>query len=174
MNTKENRRTRLTKILFQEAFLQLLSSEPAEHISVAKLCRTADLNRSTFYAHYTEPRDVMREIEDDFIAHFPSSRDTSKKKIEALFNYIMDNRQKLVLLMRYDVTFRLRILDTAVRPFKKETETKADTSEKDILYLDFMAAGSLYLVEKWIAGKYAFSVSELSHFLFSFTQAAIR
>lgn len=38
-----------------------------EKITLKKLCERAELNRSTFYAHYNEPRDLYIEIENDIL-----------------------------------------------------------------------------------------------------------
>lgn len=56
MNTKNNQRTRLSKILLKNALMDLLGEKGSvTKISVRELCERADLNRSTFYAHYSEP-----------------------------------------------------------------------------------------------------------------------
>ena len=50
----ENQRTRLTKRLLRENLLELLKEKPVEYITVKELCEYAELNRSTFYAYYTD------------------------------------------------------------------------------------------------------------------------
>ena len=55
MNTKNNQRTRLSKMLLKNALMDLLKEKGSvEKISVRELCSVAELNRSTFYAHYNE------------------------------------------------------------------------------------------------------------------------
>ena len=66
MNVKDNQRARLSKKMFQNAILELLEEKNGiEKISARELCARAELNRSTFYAHYTEPRDVLLEAEEE-------------------------------------------------------------------------------------------------------------
>lgn len=36
-------------------------------ISVRELCERADLNRSTFYAHYSEPKELLEEVENELL-----------------------------------------------------------------------------------------------------------
>ncbi len=43
--------------------LQLLEQKPIGMITVKALCDAAGLNRGTFYLHYTEPIDVLKEME---------------------------------------------------------------------------------------------------------------
>ena len=60
MNIKNNQRTRLSKILLKNALMDLLGEKGSvAKISVRELCERADLNRSTFYAHYSEPKAAM-------------------------------------------------------------------------------------------------------------------
>ncbi len=51
--------------------------EPLEAVSVTRLCKAADINRSTFYSHYMDIFDVMEDIEDDYaekISLFPAGK----------------------------------------------------------------------------------------------------
>lgn len=49
----ESRRTRYTRLAMQDALVELLQDQPLGSITVKALCERADVNRSTFYAHYT-------------------------------------------------------------------------------------------------------------------------
>ena len=68
MNTKNNQRTRLSKILLKNALMDLLGEKGSvAKISVRELCERADLNRSTFYAHYSEPKELLEEVENELL-----------------------------------------------------------------------------------------------------------
>jgi len=68
MNTKNNQRTRLSKMLFKNALMDLLNEKGSvSKVSVRELCNRAELNRSTFYAHYNEPKDLLLEIENELL-----------------------------------------------------------------------------------------------------------
>ena len=45
-------RTRYTKMVIRNAFLQLLRKYSIEKISVTEICRLAEINRATFYRYY--------------------------------------------------------------------------------------------------------------------------
>ena len=62
---KENQRVALTKRLLREALFRLLQTESLNKITITRLCREADVNRATFYHHYTAPRDVLLEAATD-------------------------------------------------------------------------------------------------------------
>ena len=68
---KDNRRVRMTKKLMKDALLELLEQHPLNRITVTDVCRSADVNRSTFYAYYTDVETLMLEIEDDVLSQLP-------------------------------------------------------------------------------------------------------
>ncbi len=72
-----NRREEYTKRAIRESLAELLMKKPIEKISVAELCELADVNRSTFYRHYTDLyalldtviEECLREIFHDAVAN---------------------------------------------------------------------------------------------------------
>ena len=78
MNTKNNQRTRISKLLFRNALMDLLRQKGDIHkISVRELCEKAELNRSTFYSHYNEPKELLEELESELL----TSTENHLKKI---------------------------------------------------------------------------------------------
>ena len=61
-------RARVTQILIQKALTKLLREKPIHRISVKELCEEAGINRGTFYAHYTDIYDLLKQMEDDLVA----------------------------------------------------------------------------------------------------------
>ena len=62
----ESRKTQYTKSVIRESFLSLLQEKPVEKITVTALCAKADINRSTFYAHYLDVYDLKEKLEQGF------------------------------------------------------------------------------------------------------------
>lgn len=63
--TKGNdRRSRYTRQVIDEAFADLLQQKPVEQITVTEICQRAEINRGTFYLHYDNPLDLLHKIED--------------------------------------------------------------------------------------------------------------
>lgn len=62
---EENRKVRLTKKVLKETLVELLLVKNIAKISVTELCDKADVNRSTFYSHYSGLEAVLNEIEDE-------------------------------------------------------------------------------------------------------------
>jgi len=57
------------------ALLALLDRKDFEYITVSEVCAEAKVNRSTFYLHYENTKDLLdetiRHIIDEFLAYFP-------------------------------------------------------------------------------------------------------
>lgn len=66
---KMDRRIRYTKHILQETMVDLLEIYPASKISVSMLCEKADLNRSTFYAHYENVPQLLEQMEHDAMSN---------------------------------------------------------------------------------------------------------
>ena len=62
------------------ALVSLLKKKPFEYITVSEICKTAGVNRSTFYLHYETVGDLLNEtaryLLNDFLSYF--STDTKK------------------------------------------------------------------------------------------------
>ena len=60
-----------------EALIALLKKKSFEYITVSEICKTAGVNRSTFYLHYENLGDLLgetsRHLIDEFISYFDGS-----------------------------------------------------------------------------------------------------
>ncbi|AEI43481.1 TetR/AcrR family transcriptional regulator [Paenibacillus mucilaginosus] len=57
-----DRRIQRTRQMIADAFLSLLHRRPYEDISVLDISVQANINRSTFYAHYTDKEDLLTRM----------------------------------------------------------------------------------------------------------------
>ena len=62
-NMAEDRRIRNTKKKIRQAMLDCLSTEGLDKINVTMLCNVADINRSTFYTYYSDPKELYELLE---------------------------------------------------------------------------------------------------------------
>jgi len=51
----------------RQAFMDLLKEKQPDKITVTDIVNRADINRSTFYAHYTDVRNLMEELQREFV-----------------------------------------------------------------------------------------------------------
>ncbi len=60
-------RIKKTKRSIIDAFLELRAKKPLEKITVKELCERAEINKSTFYCHYTDIFDLQDQLETEVI-----------------------------------------------------------------------------------------------------------
>lgn len=64
---KENRSARRSRRMIRQAFEELLQQREFSKITVIDIVERADLNRSTFYAHYPDIYGIVDEIQEEII-----------------------------------------------------------------------------------------------------------
>lgn len=74
-----------TAVRFNKALLSLLEKKPFEYITVSEICETAGVNRSTFYLHYENTSDLLKETTDYVIDRFTSYFAVDAESITAKF-----------------------------------------------------------------------------------------
>lgn len=91
--TKIDRRIIKTKKAINNALLQLLSEKSLDEITITELTERADINRKTFYLHYTCINEVAEEINsrltDDFAIAIETATDEENGFVPAkMFEYL--------------------------------------------------------------------------------------
>lgn len=104
---KEDPRAIRSKKAFKEAAVSLLLEEPSiAQLTVQKISDRAELNRATFYLHYQDMNDLLRQITNEFIdglstklQHLEHADMINDREHLLLFlDYIYDNRKLLTIL----------------------------------------------------------------------------
>ena len=68
METKKvDRRVKYTIEMLKGALVEAMQKEHISKISVKSLCELADINRSTFYAHFRDQYDLLHHIEQEVL-----------------------------------------------------------------------------------------------------------
>ena len=154
METK-NRRIRMTKRRLKDALLNLLKEKDIFKISVKELCDEADINRTTFYAHYSSPEDVLYEREKDSIKGLRAYLDkrtptpSSKEYLTKFFMRIKKDKD----------TFKIRIkqsgknlfFDELKKAFLKTTVISLNETEEPEYFKDFLISGNIAIIRKWLS-----------------------
>lgn len=75
-----------TAIRFNKALLSLLENKPFEYITISEICEKAEVNRSTFYLHYENTCDLLKEttayVIDNFVSYFSVDTESITTKFE--------------------------------------------------------------------------------------------
>lgn len=183
MNVKENQRTRLSKKMFQAAVLELLEEKGGiEKITVRELCAKAELNRSTFYAHYAEPREVLAEAEkeiltktEDYIRKVGAQAQGGGKEFIASFlRYIRENDHtfRVLLVTVADPAFKNRFVQLSFLQLFQYLQIETAAEKQQYIY-SYLLNGSLGVITQWIRSDYAATVTEIVELLFTLNSAAL-
>ncbi len=90
---KSDARVRYTKRVLKESLLTLLKEKPVKKITVREVCELAEVNRATFYTHYSDCFALMEDIEQELITAFGESLEHHNtfdvtELIEAIYDMI--------------------------------------------------------------------------------------
>ena len=74
-----------TAVRFDKALLSLLEKKPFVYVTVSEVCERAGLNRSTFYLHYENTSDLLKESIGHLIDSFCSCFSVETERISEKF-----------------------------------------------------------------------------------------
>ncbi len=178
--TKNNRRVMVTKQLISDALLKLLEVKSIEKITITELCKTAHVNRSTFYHHYTSQYDVLTEIEGEKVEDIkemlqkidPKKSFTVREQTEAILNYLKENKSAFLLFMnsKYILKdFSEKLFDiTMEKSFAEECAPRELSDEQKELWANFYQGGLYYLIYSWLSGDSSADSSDIADLICSF------
>lgn len=183
MNTKNNQRTRLSKLLFKNALMDLLKEKGSvAKISVRELCDQAELNRSTFYAHYNEPNDLLMEIEtelldatEEHLKKIGEENDAGAHKyILSFLQYIKQNDKQFrtLLIDSTDPKFRSRFMQQSIIQFVENLRIELPKELEQYIF-SYILNGSTGIIIQWIRSDYAVNENEIVNLLFSINQSVL-
>ena len=160
-NKKADRRVRYTRLALRQSLLELMQTRPIEKITVKEICALADINRGTFYAHFSCPHDLLQQIENELYEELARSLAVTSLRSGALsalllelFGLIAKNEDLCrILFSEYgDKVFLRRIVDIARDKCMEEWHTQIPSVASDTLnqLYTFIATGSVSLIQLWI------------------------
>lgn len=170
---KENRRVAMTKTLLRDSLLELMHQKPLTKITIKEICENADINRSTFYSHYSDQFALCEDIENDTILRtneYLEKISKDKTKVDFLtdyLRYIKKNGRLLraLLISGNDNSFKFKFLEISVSKLM-EADHHDNLSETDKDYIfRYMFQGALSAVERWIENEFDKSPAEMSRLI---------
>ena len=183
MNTKNNQRTRLSKILLKNALMDLLSEKGSvTKISVRELCERADLNRSTFYAHYSEPKELLEEVEAELLdatrehlQKIGAENDIGAHRyLLSFLIYIKENDKpfRTLLIDAGDPEFRSKFMQQSIIQFVENLNISFPKEQEQYIY-SYILNGSTGVIIPWMRSDYSIDENALVDLLFFINQSAL-
>ena len=159
---RDDRRTRMTRRLIRESFLALLSQKNIAKITVKDICNGADINRATFYAHYSDVYDLLHKMEDELAETICTilklddtpSLDLTIANCQSLLEHIKAHEEFCMVIINTnsDTYFQDRILSLIGEPTTSLLMQTLDLSPEDArLTLIYQFAGYFAIIREWIA-----------------------
>lgn len=181
-NEKIDRRIKYTKMVLRQSLLELMKNKSVNKITVKEICNLADVNRGTFYSHYSDPFDLLKQIEDELFTEISKMLEhhvleRTEDLLIALFKCIKENSDicKILLGENGDSEFLKKILyiahDQSISEWKKVIDLK-DTKIFDYLYT-FTANGTIGILQDWIQGGMEESYEEIALFVMKVTNNGV-
>ncbi len=183
---KENgdRRVKYTKMVLKESFITLLERKDISKISIKEICESADINRATFYSHYSDQYDLLRKIESELLdnikiylyayMHNDPAEIDRIKMVERIFLYIKENARlcKLLLSEKGDLHFQKRAM-TLIYEKNIEDLISVDgigREEAEYIY-SFTITGCVGAIQKWLCDDMPQSARAMSEMLVKLAMA---
>ena len=175
---KKDLRIIKTQESLRHALLTLLKSKPLETITIAELCRLANINRGTFYLHYKNVHGVFKHylevIVEDFRRAYeePYFRTNFQiRNIEAdmvkIFHHVKNYQDfyQIIFDERIPMTYYYLLFDT-IRSFMKENIEDSSWKEESDIKLDYLLSyqtnAILGILMEWHRQEYKTSIQELN------------
>lgn len=166
----ESRRVRMTKKLMKDALLELLEQQKLVNISVTAICGTADVHRSTFYKYYTDPEDLLNDIEQDFLDRIPMPpKGFNQQNLEQLlaattayFDDVKKNKEAYRILFGDSAgnSFAPKLVEHLCSGYLPVGE-EADALTDRFIQL-YVANGTVGMLREWIEKDFPFSSREIA------------
>ncbi len=167
-----------SKRLIREAYVSLMQEKEAEKISVSDIVRLADLNRGTFYAHYTNPNDVKDEIADEIFqkinevlldfnfTNFLMDPSPFLEKFEVILSENM-KFYKEIMCYTLSIDFIGKVKQSLIERISTDASVPDNVKKETqfLVILDLFAGGIISLYADFIQGKINIPIQQISQTL---------
>lgn len=176
------RRIRRTKTLLRKGLATLLQQKPLEEITVTELVQVSDINRSTFYLHYSDIYDLMEHIQTELFEEVEQAvqshlitpfTQNGLPFFEDVFTILYQNQEICAALIgpNGSPAFLRRIEEMISSYSLQALQAAFPQRQQDAQYtFSFCATGCLGLIKEWIAKGYKESPQHMTTITFQMIQ----
>ena len=183
MEQNENRKIRYTKMVLRDSLMELMTTQSILSVSIKDICERADISRSTFYAHYKDQYDLLRQIEEETLGYFEDMlnkyKDKHSKKetaqmLEEMLTYIATNGNSIQVLLSEngDLAFQKKLFQhfTSHNLVTNYLYEKQQDDEARNYYSVYLVHGSIGLVQHWLKTNMSMPIPQLAKMLRTWTE----
>ena len=158
-----DKRVKKTKQLLKKAMIKFLNEKPIEHITVTDICAEAEINRSTYYAYFSNPGDQLEKMTDEFVDGIIKTISVPVRSDSKTFDpvlatnlcrYFYDNREFYLAVAKnrgsifFSAEQMERFSDWAFGYWKTRME-KVPAEKSEYLFA-FSVGGSISIINNWL------------------------
>ena len=153
--------------------MKLLQEKPIEKVTVTEICRSAEINRTTFYKYYDNPYDLMEKLQSEFLAQLEQKLITqSATDLRPAFQIVLEEAQENLDFFRYlytdssDRSFREELFALCYQPNMervRKLRPELDEKRQNWLYF-FIAEGLNGILKQWILNGLEQPAEEIAEF----------
>ena len=167
VKASNDRRAIRTKKMIRRALSQLIEEKGFSDITITDITTRADINRGTFYLHYTDKYDLLEKIENELIQELFSNcetisdmdilnRDYANRPMPfmvKIFEYLRENAtlMKAILGPNGDPVFqrKLKVL-IQIGLFKNKVLNKENMLVPESYFTAYVLSAHLGVIQKWL------------------------
>lgn len=170
-------RIRYSQKAIKLAFCEMFKTKPLEKITVTDICKSADINRATFYKYYKNPQDLLEHLEDESLGALEKKLvKINATGIEDIYSIILEDVKehfpfyRIVFCDNCDDAFRRKLLalchDFEIKEIKRFFPY---ISEKQCEWLyRFIAEGCIGIFKQWVNGEIESTIEDMITFTVDF------
>lgn len=172
MAKTEDQRVKITKLLLKNSLINLLFEKEMNQITIKEICIKAEINRSTFYSHYSNAYDLLESIREEYFKNILKEVPLNNLKLQDTTNaisnvlkYILENRKLSQLLIgeKGNVNFQKRIMGLIFDDLQLMLVELTGISESKAKFISsYVITGSIGVLQNWINNDFNESVQSVA------------
>lgn len=172
MQLRKDRRVQYTKKVLREALFDLLNEKELTQISITELCKKADVNRNSFYRHYTIPLDILLELEEEVFEKLSTVLRKSYKMEEVILLscQLLENDREMskIVFTKGDGSGILSRILTSIRnhfPVENQIELTPEAQPFVEMAYQFGEKGSIAVIINWVENDFIYSAESVAQMI---------
>lgn len=160
---KEDKRIINSRNKIKSSFINCLMNKTIDEITINEICNGADINRSTFYAHYLDKNDLYKDIETMVTNKISEAFDDKFMSLDLtdglshLYTFIRSHQHEYIFLARDYYKSNAQVLFLNV--FTKFISMH--TNHTDSFFFSFVFWGFVNTSYEWVISDCQKSVEEM-------------
>lgn len=185
MAEKTDRRVKYTKMVLKAGITELLYEKPIEKITVKEICERADINRGTFYSHYSDQYDLYNQVVDDLLngifERLGNFMEQDEKELLGsvvhCLDYIKENHSLVRVLLNNGIDYSVekRICDIVKGIYLDEINNIPNINIEIVnATYAYIASGAIGLIKHWLNSGMKYSSEKEAAFVLKLISTGVK